>query len=427
MDIHGLRRLSGGASRETWEFRARTADGAQRRLVLRRDPPGEGRPESMAREAAVLEAAREVPVPRLVDHGLDPSVLGSPYLLTEHVEGETLPRRLLRDEEFAEVRGTLAAELGRVLARIHRMPPVPGLPAEDPLERLVTAYDALNEPLPALEIALHWLRAHRPPPAGDTVVHGDFRNGNLMVRPDGLAAVLDWELVHRGDPMEDLGWLCVKAWRFGSALPVGGFGSREELFAGYAEVAGRAPDPESVHWWEVYGTATWAVLCRSQAERHLSGQTRSVELAAVGRRVCEPEHDLLLLLDAPAPRVPVDSPAAPASDLHGHPSAVELVTAVAEFLRTELLPATEGHLNFHTRVAANVLSIVERELTLGADQEHRHAERLATLGVANQAELAAALRHGRLDPDDPAVLAAVRAGVTDRLLVANPRYLSAPS
>ncbi|OXM72826.1 phosphotransferase family protein [Amycolatopsis sp. KNN50.9b] len=413
--ITGLRRLSGGASRETWAFTAEPGG----RLVLRRDPPGECRPEEMAQEAALFRAAREagVPVPRLVDHGAD--VLGSPYLITEHVDGETIPRRLLREPELADVRPKLAAELGRVAARIHAMPAVPGLSEVDPLNSLVELYDSLGQPLPSLEIGLRWLREHRPEPAGDTVVHGDFRNGNLIVGPDGLAAVLDWELAHRGDPLEDLGWLCVKAWRFGSPLPVGGFGSREELLDGYAEVAGFRPDPAAVHWWEVFGTVRWAVLCLRQADRHLSGRIRSVELAAVGRRVCEQEHDLLTALGVPV--APVDAVPDPVPDLHGRPSAAELVEAVGEFLRAEVMPGTEGRLSFQARVAANVLGIVSRELRCGAGQERRHGERLAALGFSSRAELARALRSGAVAVAE--VVAAVRTDVTDRVLVANPKYL----
>ncbi|RCW41005.1 aminoglycoside phosphotransferase (APT) family kinase protein [Halopolyspora algeriensis] len=432
VEISDLHQLSGGASRETWAFGAQHRQDAPRRLVLRRDPPGCGRPESMALEAAVIAAAQEseVPVPALVDHSTDESILGSPYLITAQVDGETIPRRLLREPEFEPARATLARELGGVLARIHSIPPssVPGLLDHDPLEELVATYDALEEPLPSVELALHWLRANRPERAGTTVVHGDFRNGNLIVDPTGLRAVLDWELVHLGDPLQDLGWLCVKAWRFGSPHPVGGFGSREDLFAGYAEVAGAKPDPEAVHWWEVFGTAKWAVGCRAQAQRHLSGETRSVELAAIGRRVCEQEHDLLLALGVPPPEADGAAvPEHPTSDLHGHPSAAELVAAVGEFLRTEVLPAHEGRFHFHTRVAANVLATVERELTLGEQQQNTHQQRLAELGFTDQAGLAAAIRAETVDPDDPAVIAAVRAAVTDRLTVANPRYLSDPA
>ncbi|TQM11950.1 phosphotransferase family protein [Pseudonocardia kunmingensis] len=422
-------RLTGGASRETWSFAAHVAGGPPRRLVLRRDPPGAGRPEGMAREADAIAAAQAggVPVPRLVDSGTDPAVLGSPYLLTEHVDGETIARRLLREPRYAAAREGLAAELGRTLARIHAIPveDVPGLEPVEPLESLRATYDALGEPLPTIEIAMKWLERHRPADVAETVVHGDFRTGNLIVDPDGLRAVLDWEVVHRGDPREDLGWLCVKCWRFGSPLPAGGFGTVEQLLDGYAEVAGHRPDPEAVRWWQVYGTARWAVGCRGMAERHLSGQTPSVELAAIGRRVCEQEHDVLLALGLPAEPLEAGDPA-PGSDLHGHPTAAELVAAVSMFLREDVMPATEGRLNFLARVAAGALDGVGRELLLGPEQERRHRERLAAFAQDDQAGLAAAIRAGVLEADDPALLAAVRAAVTDRLAVANPRYLAHP-
>jgi aminoglycoside phosphotransferase (APT) family kinase protein len=418
--IGGLTRLTGGASRETWSFQA-----GSRHLVLRRDPPGMDRPAGMAREAAAIAAAARVavPVPRLVDAG----VLETPYLITEYVEGETIARKLLREDRYATTRTTMAAELGRTLARIHAIPPdtVPGLESYKPLARLRADYDAVGEPLPTIEIALHWLARNQPDPIPATLVHGDFRTGNLIIAPDGLRAVLDWELVHRGDPREDLGWLCVKCWRFGSPLPAGGFGSVDTLLDGYAEIAGWRPDPRDVLWWQIYGTARWAVLCRQMAESHLSGVTPSVELAAIGRRVCEQEHDLLLALGLPAEPAE-DVAAAPWSDLQGRPAATDLVVAVAEFLRAELMPATEGRLNFLARVAANVLDGVTRELVLGPELQRRHTARLAALGRSDQAGLAAAIRSGEIDADDPALLATVRAAVTDRLAVANPRYLLDP-
>lgn len=425
VEVSELRQLTGGASRETWSF---DADG--RRLILRRDPPGDPRAEGMAREAAAIAAAARagVPVPPLVDASSDPAVLGAPYLITGFVDGETIARKLLREQRYATARAGMAAELGRTLARIHTVPidDIPHLEAADPmLGDLQESYDALHEPLPAVEIALRWLDANRPDPVPDAVVHGDFRMGNLIVDESGLRAVLDWELVHRGDPREDLGWVCVKAWRFGSPLPVGGCGTVDDLLDGYAEVAGSRPDPAAVHWWLVRRTVWWAIGCRRMAERHLSGETPSVELAAIGRRVCEQEHDLLLALGVPAEPVP-EITAAPASDLHGHPSAAELVAAVAMFLREDVMAGTDGRLNFLARVAAGVLDGVHRELQLGPEQERRHRARLAALGQLDQAELAAAIRSGALDADDPAVLAVVRAGVTDRLTVANPKYLLQP-
>ena len=104
------------------------------------------------------------------------------------------------------------------------------------------------------DLTFRWLDAHcPPPPERPKLVHGDFRNGNLMIGPDGVRAVLDWEIAHVGDPMEDLGWICVNAWRFGVLdKPVGGFGEREDLWAGY-EAAGGAPvNRDHALWWEVY-------------------------------------------------------------------------------------------------------------------------------------------------------------------------------
>ncbi|MDD7939803.1 phosphotransferase [Actinomycetospora lutea] len=426
--VEGLRRLTAGASRETWSFTATDA-GGRRDLVLRRDPPGADRPDGMALEAAAIAAAAQagVRVPPLVDSGSDPATVGTPYLVTAHVAGETLGPRILREERYAGARAGLAAELGRTLARIHAVPldAVPGLPHADPVEDLRTTYDALDEPLPTVDIALRWLDRHRPAPVADALVHGDFRLGNLIVDETGLAAVLDWELVHRGDPREDLGWLCVKCWRFGAPLPVAGLGTLDELLDGYAEVAGERPDPDAVRWWQVHRTTWWALACREMAGRHLSGVTPSVELAAIGRRVAENEHDLLLLLGVPAEESGAGEEA-PRSDLFGRPSAVDLVDAVTAFLREAVVAADDERLAYLARVAANVLGGVGRELRLGPGHERRHRERLAALGYTDQAGLAAAIREGEIDDTDPALLATVRAAVTDRLAVANPRYLTLP-
>ncbi|MFC7586736.1 phosphotransferase family protein [Nonomuraea antimicrobica] len=119
------------------------------------------------------------------------------------------------------------------------------------------ALDALGEPHPVFELTLRRLAATRPPGRRHTVVHGDFRNGNLIVGPEGIRAVLDWELAHSGDPLEDLGWLCVKAWRFGERLPVGGFGAYDELLHAYEEAGGQAVDREALRWWETFGVLKW--------------------------------------------------------------------------------------------------------------------------------------------------------------------------
>ena len=227
------------------------------------------------------------------------------------------------------------------------------------------------------------------------MLHGDFRLGNLIIGEDGVRAVLDWELVHRGDPLQDLGYLCVRAWRFGGEHPVGGFGTYEDLFRGYERVSGREVDPACVRWWEVFGTVWWGGVCMQQAWRHLSGAERSVELAAIGRRVWEQEYDVLLAL---------------ARMRHGIPSTAELAAAVREFLEQEVVPATEGRLSFHARVAANVLAQIERELQ-SWPAGHRRGD----------AEMCAAIRAGTVDFAE--VYDAIRETVVAKLRISNPRHL----
>ncbi|MGH9032304.1 MAG: phosphotransferase family protein [Acidimicrobiia bacterium] len=302
--VEGVRRLSGGASRETWSFDAVTGDGERRALVLRRDPGGYSGQSERGVEYAVLEAAGRggVAVPEVcflldADDGL-----GSGFVM-ERVEGETIPRRILRDEDYAGARERMARQCGELAARIHALDPA-GLPAltvqtaADQVAQYRDLIDGLGEPHPTFELGLRWLDEHAPPGRGGTTfVHGDFRNGNFVVGPEGIRAVLDWELAHLGDPVEDLGWLCVMSWRFGVAdRPVGGFGTVGDLLAGYRDAGGGAVDPDELRYWEALGTLKWGVICQLQASTHLTGVVRSVELAALGRRVAETEWDLLELI-----------------------------------------------------------------------------------------------------------------------------------
>lgn len=299
VEVGDLERMSGGASRETWSFNASSAAGQRRRLVLRRDPPG-GPGSALSVEAALLRAARTsgVPVPEVVASGDSSSPVGSAFMILEHIDGETIPRRILRDENLSKARAQLAEGCGEALAAIHRIPleSVPGLSGGDQPEQLRELLDRIGEPHPAFELAFRWLEANRPGPTARAVVHGDFRNGNLIIGPDGIRAVLDWELAHVGDPLEDLGWLCVKAWRFGSRLKVGGFGTVDQLLSAYKRAGGIDVDRGILMWWEVLGTLRWGVICMVQALTHTSGAVRSVELATIGRRVCEVEWDLLEML-----------------------------------------------------------------------------------------------------------------------------------
>ena len=306
--VAGAVRLSGGASQETWSFDIVHPAG-NIGAILRRAPPDYialERSAGLNVEAALMQRAYDagVPSPQVL-HVLQPrDELGTGFIM-KRVDGETIPRKILRDDQFAEARPKLARQLGHVLAGIH------GLTVPQPLElRRMTAakemtelerdYRSFDWPRPVFELALRWLRDRDPGPSQEvTLVHGDFRHGNLIIGPDGVRAVLDWELAHLGDPMEDLGWICVNSWRFGQIdKPVGGFGAREELFAGY-EAAGRRVDPHRVMFWEVMGTLRWGLMCCGMMLRFRRSPEHSLERAMIGRRSSETEIDLLRLL---APR-----------------------------------------------------------------------------------------------------------------------------
>jgi len=315
VDVSGLRRLAGGASREIWSVDVGyDKDGVRVTLplVLRRDPAaaavGAGRRDEF--ELLRAAAAEGVPVPRVYWLANDSETLGAPFFVMARVEGETLARRLLRDEIYAEARRVMTAQLGRIAAAIHRIdrgehgltfltePPAGESPAQGELDRYEQIFRAITpDPHPAFELAFRWLRQRLPQNDERVVVHGDYRIGNVIFGPEGVRAVLDWELAHIGDPMEDLGWLCVRSWRFGNDdKPVGGIGEREELFGAYVAASGRSVDAEHVRFWEVLGNLKWGIMTIMQAKTHLDGLVNSVELASLGRRTAEMELELLNLM-----------------------------------------------------------------------------------------------------------------------------------
>ena len=310
--VEGLRRMAGGASRELWSLDARVR-GEQRALVLRRDPPGRvGDSSDRGLEAALLRAAAEagVPVPRVHWSCGDPALLGSAFFLMDRVEGETIPRRLLRDPEYAGARRVMTGQLGEILARIHALDPERpelaglgaagqgGASAADEVQRIAAGIRALAaEPHPVLELAERWLLERAPGSRRRSLVHGDYRIGNVIFGPEGVRAILDWELAHLGDPLEDLGWLCTKTWRFGSELAAGGIGTREELVGAYEKAGGAPVDPQALAWWEACGSFKVALVWISQSRVFLDGRVPSVELASLGRRTAEPEAELLRILE----------------------------------------------------------------------------------------------------------------------------------
>jgi aminoglycoside phosphotransferase (APT) family kinase protein len=310
--VENLRRLTGGASRETWSFDATPDGGETLPLILQRDTRGGVRAMTRATEYRVLEAAVAAGVPAPRPMWFADETLGDAFIV-RRVDGETLPRRLLRDDVYETARAALPAQLAGILARVHAVSlDAPGLaplprpasgksPAESELDRYEEVFRAIApQPHPALELGFRWLRARLPGQGSDAplrLVHGDFRMGNVLFGPEGARLLLDWELAHAGDPMEDIGWICVRSWRFGGAKPVGGIGERDDFFAAYEAAGGCRVDRERVRWWETFGNLRWGIMCISQAQVYLGGISDSVELASIGRRTAETEWELLKLVE----------------------------------------------------------------------------------------------------------------------------------
>jgi aminoglycoside phosphotransferase (APT) family kinase protein len=303
VSIENLRPLTGGASRTTWAFDAVTDE--RRALILRTGPPDDVH-AGMELEAAVQQRAEAAgaPVPHILAADNSAAALGNPYLICDAIGGETIVRRIHHSLDD-DGRERLLQQCAQALAAIHRADPDNvGLAQVDQLDEWRQRLDEMGDTTATFEWAFRWLGRHRPPPSPPRLAHGDFRMGNLIVDESGLAAVLDWELVHIGEVYEDLAWFCIRAWRFGApeSLGAGGLGGVESFLSAYEAAAGEHLDRKTFRWWLTLATLRWGVICRFQAERHLSGQTPSVELAAIGRRVSETEWDVLDLLEGGGPR-----------------------------------------------------------------------------------------------------------------------------
>lgn len=299
--------LSAGAASDTFAVEV-TLNEELRPLIFQRSPNGgpvEGAlPKSVQAKLQRRVHEQGLPVAEVVCILEPDDGLGQGFLM-QRVAGESLAPRYLRDDSFAPARAVMTQQCGAFLAQLHALPVTvfDGLPLAqattvEQVNRLESMYRGFDVDLPVFELTFSWLRRHLPVTVARALVHGDFRSGNFLVQPaDGIVAVLDWELAHIGDPLEDIGWLCVNSWRFGNwRHAVGGFGDREELYAAY-EAAGGTLDRKAMWFWEIYGTLRWGLSCLQLAHQHLSGSVVSVERAAIGRRVSETEIDLLHLID----------------------------------------------------------------------------------------------------------------------------------
>jgi aminoglycoside phosphotransferase (APT) family kinase protein len=316
--VESLERLAGGASRSIYALTL-GPDGtaAAGSLVVRMDADPGRLSGSGVDEYDVLSLAFEagVTVPKVHWRGAyDDDGECRTYVVMDRISGQAIARRLLRDDAYAETRRVLPEQLAGELAKIHavslddsRMGSLESRRIADEREGFAVAEvrryrELLNlasdgHPMPGLVYAGRWLSRNAQPTARVSLVHGDFRIGNVMFDAKGLTAVLDWELAHIGDPVEDIGWFFVRAWRFGANdLAAGGLSSREAFLEAYERESAFEVDRDAVRYWEIFGNWKWAVICVLQAAGYKASGKPDVELAAIGRRVAETEREVLRLM-----------------------------------------------------------------------------------------------------------------------------------
>ncbi|WP_439105799.1 phosphotransferase family protein [Congregibacter sp.] len=431
--------LTAGASQETYRL---TVDGAsgERRFALRRSPPALDTESavgsiSLDTEARLFQLATAggIPGPK-VHYVLQlEDELGSGFVM-DWLSGETLGQRIVRSKDLEAVRPRLARECGQILGRIHALDwesttlakELPRVSPTDLVKETWQIYRDLQVPVPMIDYCYRWLLDHAPQEWRTTLVHGDFRNGNLMVNPEGVNAVLDWELAQIGDPVRDMGWLCVNSWRFGNdALPVGGFGTLEDLREGYRETSGLDVSLDEIKYWQVFGSFWWAMATLQMANAWRTGETPSLERPVIGRRSSEAQMDCVNLL------IPgdFDLPDMSTADTDGTqlPMPAELLTGVAAFLKDDVAAQLEGRSAFLAKVAANSLGIAQREFQHGSALAQREQQRLQTLlGQEDELdklrwELVSRLREG-LPLDSPGLATHLRQTVAGQLAIDQPHY-----
>lgn len=393
-----VRKLSAGASQDTFKIDIR-ADGKDITIALRRSPikvkegpslDGIGLPS----EAKLfrLAAQHNIPSPEILYELTPEDELGSGYFMP-WITGETMGHKILRSPALAEIRPHLAKQCGEVIARIHGIDwQKEGLDqflevrdTASMIDKIWKSYVALNVPCPMIDFTRRWLLENKPTERPKVLVHNDFRNGNLIVDEAGIQAVLDWELAHIGDPVQDLGWLCVNSWRFGNAdLPVGGFGHVKDLLDAYASVTGEQVPESDLVYWMVYGSFQWSVMTLVMASTWRTGETPSLERPVIGRRSSEAQMDCVnLLIPGPFTLPELKEDLSLGTQL---PMPAELLSGVMVFLSTtvsEKMPAPE---NFLAKVAANSLGIAQRELLYGQALSENEAQRISALLPQNSNE-----------------------------------------
>jgi aminoglycoside phosphotransferase (APT) family kinase protein len=432
-DPQDVSRITAGANMEIWAF-----DSAGQELILRRHPGGIAPKEdeaglSLNDEASIVELAHahDVLAPRVIGRLQPEDGLGVGFVM-QRAHGEALPYKLFKDPNLAPALQHFSQDCATQLAKIHTIAPeqveidLPALSSAQSLASLKTALDAFGVAIPAYWLALNWLEKNIPETAPPTLLHGDFRMGNLLVDETGIAAVLDWELAHFGDPAEDLAWLCMPSWRFGVyEKPVGGVGQIEDLLAAYHRASGQKIDRKRFDFWLVYATLRWGMMTLKMTDIWRKGLDRSMERALIGTRASEVELDLLFMLedDAGMPDKLEAEFSLPETDIpSAEPQIGELIAAMTGWIRDDLMTRETGAHLFNARVGVNNLSIIQRMNDYGPEFHNRAEQRLAALGQSPE-QLCADLYGGQMSLQTPGLLTHLRLLALERLSMHQPRYV----
>lgn len=291
IQVSQLFRISGGASRETWSCDATWREGdtsVERGLILRRDPEASLLETERYVEFRVYEALQDsgVPVPEVFWLEDDPQWLERSFFVMGRLPGEASPQRLLATN-FDGKADDVAQQKVDILARIHALDwqakglEFLGVPdgnaacAAKEIDRWESIMrEQALEPQPALELGIAWLRAHQPVAQKIALVHADYRTGNFLVDQGRITGVLDWEMVHLGDPLEDVAWVCLRSWRWAGDARMGGLFSRDDFYRRYAGASGLAIDRDAVRFWEVLGNLKLAVIFLTGARSFIEGRSK---------------------------------------------------------------------------------------------------------------------------------------------------------
>jgi len=303
--VTGGARIPGGASRETWRFVAGSG-GEQHGIIVRIDPETSLIDTDRALEHAAIDAAYRagIPAPEPLYLEEDASFIGRPFSIMAEVAGCSASAESLPPEHLEKIGEQKWRWLGRIAALD---------PAELGLESVMTLPDpqacAMEQvdywagvirddeihPNPIAEAAVRWLRRNPPPPPQKlSLVHGDYRTGNFLFSPDGeIRAILDWEMAHIGDPLEDLAWSLDPLWSFNQPQLAGQLIPHREAIAHWEAASGLKVDPHAFRWWRVFASVKGIGIWISSSEDYHHGAAKLPILAIAGWLMTDRQERIL--------------------------------------------------------------------------------------------------------------------------------------